>query len=152
MLRRPALEQKMFKTPRKTIFMIGSIILGLAIVLLAAMFIMPSMMKPANTSPNMIAQIPMNGKVSVVAQVVKINGNSLKIELLQGNGYDVFDKRTGVFLQAEQVPELKIVMGKPADVHVGAIAQFEGTRLDTDTIRLSRIVVLTNYVQGPKQP
>lgn len=142
----------MFEMPRKTIFVIGSIILGLAIVLLAVMFVMPSMMKPANTSPNMIEQIPVNGKVSVVAQVVKLDGNNLKIELLQGNGYDVFDERTGVFLQAERAPEMKIVMGKPDDVRLGAIAQFDGTKLDANTIRLSRIVVLTGYVQGPKQP
>ncbi|MGZ9146691.1 MAG: hypothetical protein ACXW4E_10485 [Anaerolineales bacterium] len=138
--------------PRKTIFMIGLTILGLAIVLLAFMFIMPSMMKPANTSPNLIEQIPLSGNVSVVAQVMEVKGNILKIEVLEGNGYDVFNKRTGVYLQAEQATEVKIVMGEPADVHIGTIAQFDGTKLDADRIRLSRIVVLTGYVEGPKQP
>lgn len=138
--------------PRKTIFIVGSIILGLAVVLLVLMFIMPSMMKPANTSPNMIDQVPPNGNVSVVAQVVEINGGQLKIEILEGNGYDVFDKRTGAYLQAERTPDVKIVMGQPEDVSVGAIAQFDGVKLDADRIRLSRIVVLTGYVKGPEQP
>jgi hypothetical protein len=138
--------------PRKNIFTIGLIILGLAISLLTLMFIIPSMMTPANTSPNMIEQIPLNGEVSVVAQVMEVNGDILKIEILEGNGYDVFNKRMGVYLQAEQNPEVKIVMGKPADVHIGAIAQFDGIKLDADRIRLSRIVVLTGYVEGPEQP
>ena len=137
---------------RKTIFAIGSILLGLAIILLVIMLIIPSMMTPANTSPSMLEQIPRSGNVSVVAQVSEINGNVLTIEILEGNGYDVFDKRTGVYLQAERPPEAKIVMGEPADVQIGAIAQFDGTKLDADRIRLSRIVILTGYVEGPRQP
>jgi hypothetical protein len=135
---------------RKAIFSTGLIILGLALVLLAFMFIMPSMMKPATTSPSMIEQIPAGGNVSLVAQVVEVDGNILKVEVLEGNGYDVFDKRTGVYLQAEQTPEVKIVMGKPTDVSTGAIAQFDGTKLDANRIRLSRIVILTGYVKGPQ--
>ena len=137
---------------RKNIFTIGLIILGLAISLLTLMLIMPSMMTPANTSPNMIEQVPLNGKVSVVAQVMEVDGDVLKIEVLEGNGYDIFNKRTGVYLQAERPAEVKIVMGKPADVRIGAIAQFDGTKLDADMIRLSRIVVLTGYVEGPEKP
>jgi hypothetical protein len=137
---------------RKTIFAIGSIILGLAIVLLALMFILPSMMTPADTSPSMLQQLPLNEELSVVAQVVEIDRNILKIEILEGNGYDVFDERTGVYLQAEQPSDVKIVMGKAVDVRVGAIAQFDGTKLDTNRIRLSRIVILTGYVEGPQQP
>lgn len=138
--------------PRRTIFTIGLIVLGLAIVLLVLMFAMPSMMTPANTSPKMIEQIPLSGEVSVVAQIMEVNGNVLMIEVLEGNGYDVFNKRTGVYLRAEQLPEVEIVMGEPADVRIGAIAQFDGTKLDADMIRLSRIVVLTGYVEGPGQP
>lgn len=137
---------------RKTISILGLIILGLAIILLMVMFIMPSMMKPTTTNPEVLAQIPENGTVSVVAQVMEIDGNILKIELLEGNGYDVFDKRTGVYLEAEQRPGVKFVMGTAADVQPGAIAQFDGTKLDADQIRLSRIVILTGYVQGPQEP
>lgn len=137
---------------RKTISILGLIILGLAIILLMVMFIMPSMMKPTTTNPEVLAQIPENGTVSVVAQVMEIDGNILKIELLEGNGYDVFDKRTGVYLEAEQRPDVKFVMGTAADVQPGAIAQFDGTKLDADQIRLSRIVILTGYVQGPQAP
>ena len=137
---------------RKSSLVIGWIVLGLAGVLLALMFVMPSIMNPADTSPDKIEQIPLHGTMSVVAQVVEVNGNSLKIEVLEGNGYDVFNQRTGVYLQAEQPPEVEFVMGASADVQVGAIAQFDGIKLDADRMRLSRIVILTGYVEGPVQP
>lgn len=138
--------------PRKTIFTIGLIVLGLALALLAAMLILPSMMRPASTSPDQVQQIAPDGRVSVVGQVVEVDGNTLTVEVLEGNGYDVFDRRTGLFLQAEQTPEMKIVMGEAADVQVGAIAQFDGTKVGADGIRLSRIVILTGYVEGPPPP
>lgn len=137
---------------RKTIFILGSLLLGLALVLLALMLIVPSMMTPAKTSPGMIDQIPPDGSVSVVAQVMEIDGDLLKIEVLEGNGYDVFDQRTGVYLQAEQAPGLKFVMGGPGDIQTGAIAQFDGTKIGRDRIRLTRIVILSGYVEGPGQP
>ena len=137
---------------RKTIFAIGLVVLGVVAVLLAAMMIRPSMMKPADTKAVEIQQVEVGQSVSVVAQIIEIDGDILTIEVLEGNGYDVFDKRTGTFFKMEKSANTEIVMGKPEDIFVGAIAQFDGVKLDADKISLQKVVVLTGYVTGPSTP
>ncbi len=137
---------------RKTIFAIGLVVLGVVVTLLAAMMIRPSMMKPADTKAVEVQQVEVGQSVSVVAQIIEIDGNTLTIEVLEGNGYDVFDKRTGTFFKMEQSANTEIVMGKPADIFVGAIAQFDGVKLDADKIDIQKIVILTGYVTGPPTP
>jgi hypothetical protein len=134
---------------RKTIFAIGLIVLGVVVILLAAMLISPSMMKPADTKAVEVQQVEVGQSVSVVAQVIEINGDTLTIEVLEGNGYDVFDKSTGTFFKMEKSADTEIVMGKSEDVFVGAIAQFDGVKLEADKISLQKIVILTGYVTGP---
>jgi hypothetical protein len=137
---------------RKIIFAIGLILLGVVVILLAAMLIMPSLMKPSDTNASELEQISAGEKISVVAQVIEMNGNTLVVEVLEGNGYDVFDKRTGKILEMEQRADTEIVMGKPEDVSLGAIAQFDGVKLDAKKIKIQKIVILTGYVQGPPNP
>ena len=137
---------------RKTIFAIGLVVLGVVAVLLAAMMIRPSMMKPADTKAVEVQQVEVGQSVSVVAQIIEIDGDTLTIEVLEGNGYDVFDKRTGTFFKMEKSANTEIVMGKPEDIFVGAIAQFDGVKLDADKISLQKVVILTGYVTGPSIP
>ena len=137
---------------RKTIFAIGLVVLGVVAVLLAAMMIRPSMMKPADTKAVEVQQVEVGQSVSVVAQIIEIDGDVLTIEVLEGNGYDVFDKRTGTFFKMEKSANTEIVMGKPEDIFVGAIAQFDGVKLDADKISLQKVVILTGYVTGPSTP
>ena len=137
---------------RRTIFAIGLVILGVVVILLVATMILPSMMKPADTKAVEVQQVEVGQSFSVVAQIIEINGDTLTIEVLEGNGYDVFDKRTGTFFEMEQSADTEIVMGKPEDVFVGAIAQFDGVKLDAEKISLQKIVILTGYVTGPPTP
>jgi hypothetical protein len=137
---------------RKTIFATGLVVLGVVILLFIAMMIRPSMMKPADTKAVEVQQVEVGQSVSVVAQVIEIDGDTLTIEVLEGNGYDVFDKRTGTFFKMEKSADTEIVMGKLADVFIGAIAQFDGVKLDADKISLQKVVILTGYVTGPSTP
>lgn len=137
---------------RRTIFAIGLVILGVVVILLVATMIMPSMMKPADTKAVEVQQVEIGQSVSVVAQVIEIDGDTLTIEVLEGNGYDVFDKRTSTFFKMERSSSTEIVMGKPEDIFVGAIAQFDGVKSDTDKIDIQKIVILTGYVTGPPTP
>lgn len=137
---------------RRTIFAIGLVILGVVVILLVATMILPSMMKPADTKAVEVQQVEVGQSFSVVAQIIEINGDTLTIEVLEGNGYDVFDKRTGTFFEMERSADTEIVMGKPEDVFVRAIAQFDGVKLDAEKISLQKIVILTGYVTGPPTP
>jgi hypothetical protein len=134
---------------RNTIFAIGLILIGAAIVLVAVMMLAPSTMNPADTTANELEQSPAGESVSVVGQVTEINSNVLTVEILEGNGKDVFDKRTGQFLKVEWSPQTEMVMGTADDVIVGALAQFNGTKLEDGTITVQQIVILTGFVQGP---
>lgn len=134
---------------RNSIFALGLILIGMVIVLVVAMMIFPSTMKPTDTTAEELQQAPDGEFISVIGQVTEIDGNILTIEILEGNGTDVFDIRTGQFVQVEWSTETEMVMGTAEDVFVGALAQFNGIKLDDGTITTQQIVILTGFVQGP---
>ena len=134
---------------RNSIFALGLIVIGVVIVLVVATMIFPSTMKPTDTTAEELQQAPDGEFISVIGQVTEIDGSILTIEILEGNGTDVFDIRTGQFVQVEWSTETEMVMGTVEDVFVGALAQFNGIKLDDGSITTQQIVILTGFVQGP---
>lgn len=123
----------------------GLLIAGVVVV---GLTLTRSAMQPADTKADQLPAIPLNGRVSVVGQITGLDGAVLTIEVLEGNGFDVFDRRTGTFLAAQR-GAARIVMGGEADVKLNAIAQFDGLKTGADSLTLERIVILTGFVTGP---
>ncbi len=66
----------------------------------------------------------------------------------------VLDKRTEEIYQRSKVllhlyysPKVKIVMGKAADLHVGAVVHVTGMMRDDRSIEVEQFVILTGYVK-----
>lgn len=127
-------------------------VLGALVILSAAGWIaMRSMMRPTDTTADELEAIPPGERVEVIGQITAIQDSSLTVEVLEGNGYDVFDQRTGRFLTVERTGSEEIVMGAEANVFEGAIVQFEGVKTGPNAVRLDRIVILTGFVTGPEE-
>lgn len=127
---------------------IGTLVL-VVIIAVGGTLAMRGFMRPASTDADAVEHIGTGERVEVVGQIVGIDGSTLTVEVLEGNGYDVWDTRTGTFLSMEGGGSADVVMGTADDVAQGAIAQFEGEKTGTDTVQLERIVILTGYVEGP---
>lgn len=122
----------------------------MVILAVAGVLAVRGFMRPAATDANDLQQMQIGQRVEVVGQIVGTEGSTLLVEVLEGNGYDVWDTRTGTFLTMEGGGSAEVVMGTADDVAQGAIAQFEGDMTAPETVRLDRIVILTGYVQGPE--
>ena len=66
----------------------------------------------------------------------------------------VLDKQTEEIYQRSKVllhlyysPKVKIVMGKAADLHVGAVVHVTGRMRDDRSIEVEQFVILTGYVK-----
>ena len=146
--------------PRKNYFYLGLVLAGAVLLIAAAvLFLTPSTSSPAITSANSSStSVPssdikaaQNGDlVEFVGQITAIQGTVLTVEILEGTGTDnVFNIRTGQFVEVVQTTAPEIVMGTSADIFVGALGQFQGTKTGDNQIQLTRIVILTSYVVGP---
>jgi hypothetical protein len=134
---------------RKSMFYLGLILLGVILVLTAAMLIFPSAMSPTDATTGEINTSKNGEEVEFVGQITEIKGTVLVVEILQGNASNIFDQRTGQFVEVVQTSAPEIVMGSSADIFVGALGQFRGTKTGDNQIQLNRIVILTGYVTGP---
>lgn len=135
--------------PRQKMLYLGLIIIGMVLVLTAAMLIFPSAMSPADTTTSEVNKTQNGNEVEFVGQITEIKGTVLVVEILEGKDNNVFDQRTGQFVEVVQTSAPEIVMGTSADIFVGAIGQFRGTKTGENQIHLNRIVILTGYVTGP---
>jgi hypothetical protein len=132
---------------RQKIVYLGLIVIGAILLLAAAILIFPAASSPTSTN----AAVTQTGdQMEFVGQITAIQGTVLTVEILEGTGTDnVFNIRTGQFIEVVQTAAPEIVMGTSADIFVGAIGQFRGTKTGDNQIQLSRIVILTGYVTGP---
>lgn len=122
----------------------------IALIAVTGVWMMRSFMRPADTRAEDLEELEAGQPLEVIGQIVALDGDTLTVEVLEGNGYDRFDQRTGRFLTLTGYPDAEVVMGDGSDVVVGAIAQFEGTTAGADRVQLERIVILTGYVTGPE--
>jgi uncharacterized PurR-regulated membrane protein YhhQ (DUF165 family) len=136
---------------RKTLVYLGFVILGIALVLTAAVLLYPSAMTVTDTTAGEMGKAKEGDSVEFVGQITEITGNILTVEVLQSPDGNVFNQRTGQFIYVvvESTPEY--VMGSQADIKVGLVAQFRGIKINTHQITIDRIVILSGYVEGPTQ-
>jgi putative AlgH/UPF0301 family transcriptional regulator len=67
-------------------------------------------------------------------------------KLLQKKTEEIYT-RTATAVTVQSNRQTKIVMGKPADVHAGAVVHITGTLQKDQVIAADQIVVLTGYVK-----
>lgn len=77
--------------------------------------------------------------VSLVGQVLAIQGSVLMLDVLQGP-----DQRqpVGLRLQAEDANKAQIAQGTDADIRPGAVARFDGVKTGNGGFRTDRITIL----------
>ena len=138
---------------RKNIVSFVVIGLGVILVLVTAILLTHTATAPsaaADATPGDVFSAPNGSLVEFVGQVAQVNGNTLTVEVLESSGADnVFDQRTGQFIYVVENSTPEFVMGTADDIFVGALAQFRGTKIDSNHISVDRIVILTGYVTGP---
>jgi hypothetical protein len=132
---------------RQKMVYLGLIIIGAILLLAAAILIFPAASSPTGTN----AAVTQTGdQMEFVGQITAIKGTVLTVEILEGTGTDnVFNIRTGQFIEVVQTTAPEIVMGTSADIFIGALGQFQGTKTGDNQIHLNRIVILTGYIVGP---
>ncbi len=129
---------------RNATLIVGGLVVAV-VIFTVVLWVAQTMLTPAPTSADDLAAIPIDGKVGVVAQITAIQGNILTIQVLQGKDYA---QHTGTFLQAQRGKD-HIAMGSESDVRIGAMAEFDGVKIDVNKLRLNRIVILTGLYAGP---
>lgn len=67
-------------------------------------------------------------------------------KLLQKKTEEIY-MRTAAAVTVQSNRQTKIVMGKPADVHAGAVVHVTGTVQKDHVIAADQIVILTGYVK-----
>jgi putative AlgH/UPF0301 family transcriptional regulator len=67
-------------------------------------------------------------------------------KLLQKKTEEIYT-RTATAVTVQSNSQTKIVMGKPADVHAGAVVHVTGTVQKDHVIAADQIVILTGYVK-----
>jgi len=125
----------MWKT--KASLIIGGLVVAVVIFTVGLWLVQVRAEPPLNRADE-LASIPIDGKVGVVAQIMAIEGNVLKLEVLEG--YD-YNQRTGLVLQAQHDKE-EITMGSESDIKVGTIARFDAVKTGVNMVRLNRITIL----------
>jgi hypothetical protein len=86
-------------------------------------------------------------KLKVVAEITDTDaGGLIRGNLLEKKTEDQYT-RTQTPVTAQSSQSTKMVMGKPEDVHKGAVVYLTGTRGADGKIDAERIVILTGYVK-----
>lgn len=129
-------------------WIMGLIILGVVVLVAAILWVWMSntMMQPSQTSADQFLDMQIGDTISVVGEIIAVEGQTITVEILEGEDYD---RRSGTLLELERTGEENIVMGGETDLMPGAIAQFDGTKTASEIIRLERTVILTGFVKGP---
>jgi len=102
----------------------------------------PSQQDPDDQLPG----FPIGDRVNLVGQIVALDDFSYTIEVLEGRD---FQERTGRFVTVLRTGKEVVLSGNSIDLQLDAIAQFEGPKVDTHTMTLERVTILTGYKEGP---
>ncbi len=125
----------MWKT--RATLIVGGLVVAVVIFTVVLWLVQVQGEPPLNRADE-LASIPVDGKVGVVAQIMAIEGNVLRLEVLEG--YD-YNQRTGLILQAQR-GKAELTMGSDSDIKVGTIARFDAVKTGVNAVRLNRITIL----------
>lgn len=132
---------------RKTTLYLVFIVLGIALFVAALVLLVPSAMTAKESGQAASAETK-----EFVGQVTEITDNILTVEILESlDGGESFTERTGQFIYVVIESQPEYVMGSQMDLVAGALGQFQGVMVNDRQMTLKRIVILTNFVDGPSQ-
>lgn len=91
-------------------------------------------------------QVKPGEEVKVVLEVTSFAGQTLKGALLDKQTETLY-KRSGRVAEVAWDADTKIVMGKAADIHPGAVIHVTGAVVAGDRIKARQIAILSGYVK-----
>jgi hypothetical protein len=104
-------------------------------------------MKAETTSSSSFAQLKEGDEVKLVLEITAVNASaSLEGNRLEKQTETVY-RRTGQTARIAFDAATPIVMGKPPDVHAGAVVHVTAKMGSDQALHATQIVVLTGYVQ-----
>jgi hypothetical protein len=120
--------------------------LCLALLALAAATSL-SACRPSEPQPDdQLPGVKIGERLNLVGQIVALDDFSYTIEVLEGRD---FQERTGRFVTVLRTGKEVVLSGNSIELQLDAIAQFEGPKVDTHTMTLERVTILTGYKEGP---
>jgi len=105
-----------------------------------------SMAAAASADEKQFAQAAQGQKIKLVIEIEETSNGTIKGKVLQEKSETVY-ARTGTAAIVHSGSQTKVVMGKPEDVHAGAVVHVTGTTERDRSITAEQIVILTGYVK-----